>query len=229
MALLALFVIAGTVGKTFAQSEETRSVSGYHGIASGGSFIVTVKIDGTESLRLKGDPEDLQKIETVVENGVLKIRYKKEYERRHEHIGRVDVYVTAKALSSVSLGGSGSINVDGVVKGDKMKVSTAGSGTITTAVEGGDLDVSIAGSGDIMLKGKAGDAQISIAGSGSLKGADLKTDGAEISIAGSGDVRMDIAKSLSAHIAGSGSVTYTGSATVSSITSAGSGRVTRMK
>lgn len=229
MAFFALLLLAGFTAKTFAQSEQTRSVSGYHGVASGGSFTVYIKIDGTESLRLKGDAADLQKIETVVENGILQIRFPKNQEWRHEHIGHIDVYVTAKALSSVSLGGSGSIDVDGVVKGDKVKVSMGGSGNITTAVESTDLNVSIAGSGNIKVKGKAVDAHISIAGSGNLRGEDLKTEAADISIAGSGDVHMGIEKTISAHIAGSGSVVYSGNATVSTISSAGSGRVTREK
>jgi hypothetical protein len=228
MAALALFLIAGVVGKTFAQSEQNRSVSGYHGISTGGSFNVHAKIDGTESLRLSGDAADLQKIETVVEDGVLKIRFYKEYERRHEHIGRVDVYVSAKALSSVGLGGSGSIDVEGTVKGEKVKVNVGGSGNITAVVEADDLTVSIAGSGNIDLRGKAENSNISIAGSGNLKAPDLKVNGAEISIAGSGDIRMEINKSLSAHIAGSGSVNYTGNATAVNITSAGSGRVHKM-
>ena len=228
IAFLALIAIAGLTGTAFAQSEETRSVSGYNGIASGGSFTIYVKIDGTESLRLKGDAEDLKKIETVVEHGVLQIRFPKENEWKHDHIGHIDVYVTAKSLSSVALGGSGSIDVEGVVKGEKVKVSMGGSGNISTAVESGDLNVSIAGSGNITMKGKTNDAHISIAGSGNLKAPELKADVADIGIAGSGDVRMDIEKTISAHIAGSGNVTYTGNANITTIQSAGSGRVTRM-
>jgi hypothetical protein len=228
IASMALFLIAGITGTAPAQSEETRSVSGYHGVGTGGSFNVHVKIDGTESLRLKGDPEDLRKIETVVENGTLKIRLPKEFEHRHEHMGRVDVYVTAKSLSSVELGGSGSIDVDGTVKGERVKVSVGGSGSITAVVESDNLTASIAGSGDIDLKGSADQSNISIAGSGNLKAGDLKVNAADISIAGSGDVRMEINKSISAHIAGSGSINYTGNATAVNITSAGSGRVHKM-
>jgi hypothetical protein len=187
-----------------------------------------VKIDGTESLRLKGDADDLRKIETVVENGILQVRLFKQY-RNDGRVGRVDVWVTAKALSSVNLGGSGSIDVDGVVKGEKVKVGMGGSGTVTTAVDAGDLDVSIAGSGNINLKGKANETNISIAGSGNLKADYFKANSADISIAGSGDVHMGIEKSLTAHIAGSGNVIYSGNATVSNVTAAGSGRVTRLK
>jgi hypothetical protein len=228
IASLALFLIAAVTGKSFAQSEETRSVSNYHGVSTGGSFNVHVKIDGTESLRLKGDADDLRKIETIVENGVLKIRFPKDQEERHYHTGRIDVYVTAKSLSSVGLGGSGSIDVDGVLKGEKVKVSVGGSGTVTTAVDGNDLTLDIAGSGDMNIKGKGNDSHISVAGSGNLKAADLKVNAADISIAGSGDVRIDIEKTLSAIIAGSGNVTYTGNATTSKVSSAGSGRVTKL-
>jgi hypothetical protein len=229
IAFLALIAIAGMSAAAFAQSEETRNVSGYNGLASGGSFTIHVKIDGTESLRLKGDAEDLKKIETVVEHGVLQIRFPRNEERRYQNIGHIDVYVTAKSLSSVALGGSGSIDVDGVVKGTSVKVSMGGSGNITTAVDASDLNVSIAGSGNINMKGRTNDVHISIAGSGNLKASDLKADAAEIGIAGSGDVRMEIEKTLSAHIAGSGNVVYTGNANISTISSAGSGRVTRMK
>jgi hypothetical protein len=226
-AFMALITVAGMAGRAVAQSEETRPVSGFNGISSGGSFTVNVKINGTESLRLKGDAADLRKIETVVENGVLRIRIPHEYQ--HEPIGHVDVFVTARSLSSVTLGGSGSIDVDGVVKGSTVKVSMGGSGTIRTAVESGDLNVSVAGSGNIDLTGKADDAHISVAGSGNCKGANLKVNTADISIAGSGDVRLDVEKTLSARIAGSGSILYSGNATVANVSSAGSGRVSKVR
>jgi hypothetical protein len=229
IAFLALVAIAGLAGKVFAQSEETRNVSGYNGLASGGSFTIHVKIDGTESLRLKGDAEDLKKIETVVEKGILQIRLPRHHDWDNERIGHIDVFVTAKSLSSVALGGSGSIDVEGVVKGEKVNVSMGGSGEISSAVESDALNVSIAGSGNIKLTGRTNDIKISIAGSGNLKAPDLKADVAEIGIAGSGDVRMDIEKTISAHIAGSGNITYTGNANITTISSAGSGRVTRMK
>jgi hypothetical protein len=227
-AILALFAITGLAGQAFAQSEESRSVSGYHGLNSGGSFDVHIKIDGTESLRLKGDADDLRRIETTVENGVLRIKPKDE-NSKYNRFGHIDIYVTAKTLSSLGMGGSGSIEVDGVIKGDKVKLNMGGSGNITTAVEGGDLHASVAGSGNITLKGRAKAADISIAGSGHLRGESLKVDDAEISIAGSGDVHMEIEKSISAHIAGSGNVVYSGNATQSTVSTAGSGRVTKVK
>ena len=228
IAFLLLFAVAGISARVFAQSEETRSVSGFNGIASSGSFTIHVKIDGTESLKMRGNAEDLRDIETVVENGVLQVRFPKHYDWGKHHVGHIDVLITAKALSSVSLGGSGSIDVEGVVKGNKVAVSVGGSGDITTAVESDRLDISIAGSGNIRLTGKANASKISIAGSGNLKAPDIRVNDADIEIAGSGDVQMGIEKTISAHIAGSGSVRFSGNASVTNVSSAGSGRVTRI-
>ena len=231
LTILALAATVGIGASALAQSGQTRDVSNFHGIATGGSFDVHVKIDGTESLRIDAAPEDLKKIETKVVDGILKIEVDEEYRnhnRDNNHFGRVDVYVTAKSLSSLSLGGSGSIDVEGVVKGDNVHVSVGGSGAISTAVEGGSLHTSIAGSGNVKLKGKAGNADITISGSGNLTGDDLKTDEANISIAGSGNCHLGVEKTISAYVAGSGSVYYSGNATVASFSTAGSGRIHKM-
>jgi hypothetical protein len=228
-AFLSLIAIAGCVGTAMAQSEETRQVSGFTGITSSSSFSVHVKIDGTESLRIKAEPQAMKFIETYVEHGMLEIRVPQEHNWSDNRLGHVDIYITARSLSSLSLGGSGSIEVEGIVKGENVHVSLGGSGSISSAVESGSLRVSVAGSGSVKLHGKAAKADITISGSGNLKASELKLDDAEISIAGSGDCYLDIEKTISAHIAGSGNVRYTGNATITNVSSAGSGRVTRVR
>ena len=227
--MLTLIAVAGLTRSAMAQSEETRNVSGFNGIASGASFSVHVKIDGTESLRIKADPDALKVIETVVEHGILEIRTPRDHNWSDHNLGHVDIYITAKSLSSLSLGGSGSIEVTGVLKGENAHISLGGSGAISTAVESGSLRVSVAGSGKVNLNGKATKADISISGSGDLRASDLKLDDADIRIAGSGNCHLDVEKSISASIAGSGNVMYTGNATIANLSSAGSGRIIRGK
>lgn len=229
LALFTLIAIAGFSANASAQSEQTRQVSGFNGISSGASFAVHVKIDGTESLRIKAEPEAMKIIETVVEHGILEIRVPRDYNWSDRNLGHVDIYITAKSLSSLSMGGSGSIDVDGIVKGESVHISLGGSGAISSAVESGGLRVSVAGSGTVKLRGKATKADITISGSGNLKASELKVDAAEIGIAGSGDVHLDVEKTISAHIAGSGNVIYSGNATITNVSSAGSGRVTRAR
>ena len=219
----------GWMGSATAQQEQVRSVSGFNSVGNAGSFAVHVKINGTESLKIDGaDAETLAKIETNVTGGDLEIRWKKGSEPHHYN-GRIDVYVTAKSLSAIACSGSGSTDVDGMLKGGDVEVALSGSGSITSAVDAGKLGISISGSGAVRLKGKAGTSNITISGSGKLSADGLSTDVAEMLISGSGDTYITVNKTISANIAGSGSVHYSGSGTVSSVKTAGSGRVSRAK
>ncbi len=201
--------------------------SGFHRVANAGPFSVHVKLGGTESLVLKGDANYLNEIETVVtDGGTLEVRWKDRTEPHH-YSGRIDVYVTAKALDGLVCSGSGTLEVEGVVSGGNISVMLSGSGDIVSAIDASNLKVSMSGSGNIRLKGKAAQANISISGSGKLSADGLSTDDAEVSIAGSGDIYIKANKTISADIVGSGSVYYSGTATISSVRTIGSGRISR--
>jgi hypothetical protein len=207
--------------------EQTRSVSGFHSVGSGGSFAVHIKINGAESLRIDAaDAETLAKIETIVTDGHLEIRWVRGSEP-HNYNGRIDIYVTAKSLSGLSDAGSGSMDVDGTLSGAVAEVKIAGSGSISTAVDAGNLGITIAGSGSIRLRGKAGSTNIEIAGSGKLSADKLATDMAEARISGSGDAYITVNKTISANIVGSGNVHYSGAGTIGSISTVGSGKLVK--
>ena len=216
----------GLAGATAVQGQ-VRSVSGFHGVADAGSFAVHIKINGTESLKIDGaDAATAAMIETVVENGNLEIRWRRgsDHER---HGGKIDVYVSAKSLSELTCSGSGSMDVDGQVGGGHVGVTLSGSGSIVSSVEAGKLDVTISGSGAVKLRGKAGAANVTISGSGKLNAGSLSADAADIGISGSGDTYITVNKTLSARLVGSGSVYYSGTGTLSSVKTIGSGRVSR--
>lgn len=225
-ALLFTMLTLTTTLAAFAQTEETREVSGFHHVSSAGPFNVYININGTESLKILANSDVIKDIETIVDNGNLKIRFKHREEWQHENAGKIDIYVTAKSLSGLSNAGSGKIKVDGDMDAEKVDISLAGSGDISSAVKSGNLHISISGSGSVHLNGRADDTHVSIAGSGNLLGKSLKTVSASISIAGSGSAFLDAEKEISASIAGSGNVVYSGNANVDSRT-IGSGRVTK--
>jgi hypothetical protein len=223
---LALTGILGIIGHVSAQSSQTRSVSGFNSVANAGSFAVHVKITGAESLRITADAGIIDEIETVVEGGNLEVRFKHPHEQHH-YAGRVDVYITAKALDALTCSGSGSLDVDGAVKGNEVDVTLSGSGSISSGIASGKVQATISGSGKINLRGSTGKTSVTISGSGQLKAGDLKTDVAEINTTGSGSVYLNVNKSISANIVGSGDVYYTGTATLGNVSTIGSGRVRR--
>jgi hypothetical protein len=221
---LALTGILGIIGTVSAQSTQNRSVAGFNSIANAGSFDVHVKITGTESLKITADASIIDEIETVVNGGTLEIRFKHQ-NQQHHYSGRVDVYVTAKSLYALTCSGSGALSVDGTIKGREVEVTLSGSGSISSGIGSDELETTISGSGKVSLTGSAAKTKVTMSGSGQLRAADLKTDVADISIAGSGNIWLNVNKSISGSIIGSGDVTYTGTATISGVNTIGSGRI----
>jgi hypothetical protein len=208
---------------------ENRPVGPFSSVSSSGSFDVYIKMGQQESLRLEGSKDLISRIETVVENGDLKIRLKKNNHKswRFGVNEKVRVYVTAKALKSVNMSGSGDMKVDGIIKGENFQSRLSGSGSIKVNVNVSNYLAAISGSGELTAWGSAKNTDISVSGSGNFKGEKLQTSAANVKVSGSGDVSIHADQSLNAAVSGSGDVYYAGNARVNSKTS-GSGNVKRL-
>jgi len=186
-----ILFISATNNSALAQSVESRQVSGFNSISSEGPFTVHVKIDGTESLKISTEPDIIKLIETVVENGTLRIKFKDHLENGQGNTeGPIDIYVTAKSLSSLIKQGSGFINVDGAITGSNVNILVNGSGRITSSVKSGNLQVTITGAGSVHLDGTAEKVETTINGPGELNGPDLKTMNASAMIIGAGSAHL---------------------------------------
>lgn len=216
------------VKSTTVAADETRSVSGFSGVSSSGSWNVVITMGNTESLKLEGDAEQIAEIETVVEEGVLKIRNKKRTESwRNNWKGKVTIYVNAKSLKSITLSGSGDIDVNGVVKSSDVLTNISGSGNISLAVDATTYTATISGSGGIKTSGNADNAKINVSGSGNFKGEGLRTNSTNARVSGSGNISVNADKTLEAAMSGSGNIKYSGAASVKSSKS-GSGRISKL-
>jgi hypothetical protein len=221
-----LFSAATITASAQDSSTQTRQVSDFSSIDSGGPFNVHIKMDGTESVKIEADANIINDIETVVESGTLKIKFKDREYRRYNNIHKTEIYVSARSLNGLINSGSGHMNVDGIITtSGEFKAILSGSGSINTSVKSGNLHAVISGSGSISINGNTGYADFVISGSGQIEGKDLKTESIKAVVTGSGNIYVAAEKSVSAHITGSGSVNYSGSASVVDSRSVGSGRV----
>ncbi|GAB2985394.1 head GIN domain-containing protein [Mucilaginibacter puniceus] len=230
-----------------AQTTQNRQVSGFSSISSSGSFNVHIRVDGTESLKITGDEDVINDIETTVSDGKLKIGTKNKNSWKLFNNKKIDIYITAKTLSGLSNSGSGNIKLEGSLTGN-AELKTSGSGNITAAANGSDLQIAVSGSGSITssvntgrltaavsgsgalnLSGNAKNADIKVSGSGHIRANDLKSDAVDASISGSGNIHILANKSINARVSGSGRLIYTGNPTNVNSTTSGSGRVVKGK
>jgi hypothetical protein len=191
-----------------------------------GSPNVVVTVGGAPSVRAEGDSRLLEKLEVTVENGTLRIGYKKgnwSFGWRKDH-GPVTIHVSAPRLTGAEVAGSGDLKIDKVEGGD-FAGEIAGSGEIQLAsLRARNASFAIAGSGGVTATGTAEAAQFEIAGSGDIRAGGLQVRTAKVSIAGSGNVETKATETASVDIMGSGDVVVTGGAKCS-VNKMGSGDV----
>ncbi len=191
-----------------ADKRETRAVDSFTAIGLSAPVTVYLTQGDKESLVLEGDEEALAQLDTVVENGSLKLEQK-----THGHVrymGKVKAYVTAREIRKLAISGSGDIKAETLRVSD-LKLSIGGSGDIRIGqLSAAKLEASIGGSGDITVAGKADSIQGSIAGSGDLRAGKLEVAEAKMSVAGSGDATLWSRDSLTASVVGSGDIRYYG-------------------
>lgn len=206
-----IVVILFTATNTFAAEIQDRKLSGFHVVASTGSFDVVLKQGSSESVKVEADAEVINEIITEVRNGTLTIRSKNT--RNWSNIWnnrKITIYVVAKDLNSVVLSGSGDLRMENQFNTNKLELRLSGSGDFKGAVNVKTLEASLSGSGDFSISGKADESTISISGSGDYRGGDLMTKSTAIRVSGSGDANIYTSEKVEASVSGSGDVHYGG-------------------
>lgn len=205
---------------------QARDVAHFDGVAMSLPGNVEVKSGNSrEGLTIETDDNLLPLIETVVEDGTLKIRAKKNTNLRTRNL---KIVVQARDVDRLVLAGSGNIDAD-VVHGGRVKFDVGGSGSIKVRkLEGESVNIALGGSGDLKaLDGGVRSMSISIGGSGTVDLAHVRTENASVTVAGSGDATLWVRDSLSLTVAGSGDVNYYGDPQVTRSV-VGSGNVKRL-
>jgi hypothetical protein len=202
---------------------QARQVTGFSGVALSLPGQVEIRSGGSEGLTIETDDNLLPLIETVVEDGTLKIRNKNKVNIQTRNL---KIVVQARELDRLALAGSGSIDADRV-SGARVKFDVGGSGSIKVRkAEGQSINVNLGGSGDLKVdEGSARSLSASIGGSGTVDMARVRLETASVTVAGSGDATLWVRDSLSMTVAGSGDVNYYGDPQVSkSVVGSGNAR-----
>jgi hypothetical protein len=203
--------------------EKTRQVGDFEALGVSGSFDVFL-VKGQEGKVIVNVEENLEPyLETEVQNGTLKVRWKKGSNVRTTKNTKVTVHFDA--LNGVALSGSGDIISRDPIKTEELDIAVAGSGDIRLEVDAEESNAAVSGSGDIELSGTSKAFGAAVAGSGDIKAFELKSETAELKISGSGTIHANVANELMARVSGSGNIKYKGNPRIEDVKVSGSGKV----
>ncbi len=225
-ALLILFLSISV--SLLAQKTETRKVDDFSYISFGVNGDLIIIQGNKNEVILEGDPEDLEKIETVVSGSKLRIKTEGGSWSWWESMGKIKATVTLKDFTGLSVSGSGDATNKGTLRGEDIDLGVSGSGNIELNLQANDIDCGISGSGSIYLNGSGKSGSLSISGSGKMDASDYEIETISISISGSGDASIFATKEIDSRISGSGTVRYKGDPDKISNRASGSGKLKKM-
>jgi len=207
-----------------AAATRDRPVSGFHALTVSVPAHVTVVQGDAEGATLTADDDVLAKVETVVDGGVLRIRFPKNVEVRP--VTPIRITVRVRSLDSVATAGAVTVEAPRL-EGQSLAVKLAGSGRIVLPdVRLGELSIDTSGHAHGLAIGRVDALEVGMAGEGEMNAVRLDAKRATVRIAGSAKVVVWVRDRLDASISGAGSITYFGDPRVESHVS-GSGRVQR--
>lgn len=193
---------------------QARQVAHFSGVAFELPGKLELRTGDSEGVTIETDDNLLPLVETVVENGTLKIRpSRRDMNLRTRNL---KVVVNARQVERLALGGSGSIDADSL-RGARLSIDIGGSGDINVRnLDSGSVAVTLGGSGDFKAAGgNARQLSVSIGGSGTVDMGRVQSDNVSINVAGSGEATVWARHELNLTIAGSGDVNYYGDPRVS--------------
>ena len=115
-----------------------------------------------------------------------------------------------KNISELQVNGNGKIISENSIASDYISLSVSGSGGIELDLKGNNLKTEISGSGNVTLKGYATTNDIIMSGGGSMNAFACELETAKIKMSGSGTCELTASASLDAVVLGSGSVKHKG-------------------
>ncbi len=199
-----------------------RMVTEFNEIEVDGAIGLTIRRGETQTMVVNAQADAQPFITTEVKGDKLTIATKGNLSGN----AGTNVEITVRELKSLSVDGSGMIDVMGFDNGKKLSISKDGSGTIRlTDARYETLDLDTDGSGDVTVSGKGDNLNIKSDGSGSIMASDYDSRDVKVDTKSSGDIRISASDDLNIKLSGSGNVYYRGNPKLS-LEDKGSGQAT---
>lgn len=205
---------------------ETRTTSDYDKISVSGSFSVVLTSGNEGKISITGEDNILDYVVTEVEDGNLKIKFKKHFNIRYNK--RVEVTIPIEKINGLALSGSGSITSTTEIKATNFETAQSGSGKISLNINTQKMDATLSGSGQLLLSGSTTDFDISLSGSGRIDSRKLNSENVSAQVSGSGNITITTSKSIKADVSGSGQINYAGNPKIVKENVSGSGGIKKV-
>jgi len=223
---LILFVAASVQVNAATASRQTRSVSGFHGISVTSGIDVFLTQKSTEEVIVEANSEDIDKIITEVEGGVLKIYVKEKSWFNFDWKSRPrKVYVSFKDLDKIDASAGSDVISENKFKLDQLKVDSSSGSDVKLELDAKDVRIGSSSGSDISLKGTAVSLQADASSGSDIDAGDFQAKNCDASASSGSDVKVYVTEKLNASASSGGDVYYSGNPKTKDINESSGGDV----
>lgn len=201
--LTASVILVGLASPAMSKTiTQARDVPTFSKVTISGSINADVTVGEAQSVNIKADDNEINRIETRVKDDTLIIKMKGSFRKSRGMLATI----TVPELSAISINGSADADIRNI--------------------DSDQFQIGISGSGDVTATGRCREAKYGISGSGDISAQSLQCETVSVGISGSGDADVYASSEISVSISGSGDVTALGRPTVKRVSVSGSASFT---
>ena len=194
-----------------AAERQTWKITGFHGISvtSGIDLYLTQK--NVEEVTVEAESEDLDKIITEVESGVLHIYIKeKSWLNLNWNSKPRKVHVSFKTLDKLDASAGSDVVTVSPIKVDNLRVDSSSGSDVKLEVNAGEMRVASSSGSDVTLKGNVGKLEVDASSGSDIDASDLSSKDCDASVSSGSDIEVNVTETLKANASSGGDISYSG-------------------
>lgn len=206
---------------------EARHHSNFRAIEINGAFDVVITQGDKEGVAVSArNQEDIPKIITEVEKGVLKISFSEKKFWPKDR--KLRAYISVIDVVEIDASGASRIKIDGSLSADYLKIELSGA----TDMEGkifvsGRFEVELHGASDLDIAGNTRELDIQATGASKMKTFNFTTGVCNAKASGASSIHLTVEKEISAKLTGASSLRYAGDAVIREIHTSGASSIAK--
>ena len=202
---ISLFPVPASATDTEAQTRKTES---FHGIKVCNGIDLYLNQGNSEKITVEADPDIIDDLVTVVEDGILKIYMKKDHIWRWRTTRKV--YVTVKELDMLDASSGSDVESRTPLQMRVLKIEASSGSDIELEVNAGELYLKTSSGSDANIKGTTDFFKASSSSGSDLNAAELKTKVCEVSASSGSDMSVYVTERIKAKASTGADIRYKG-------------------
>jgi hypothetical protein len=230
--IASIFFIAGVVLGTVSMAKasdngrQTRQISGFHGVSVSSGIDLFLTQKNIEEVQVEADLEDLKKIITEVESGILKIyiREKSWFNMNWNNAHR-KVYVSFKTMDKLMASAGSDVVSQGTLKLEDLDLDVSSGSNVKLELEANKISAETSSGSDLSLAGKANSIQVNASSGSDINATELYAKKCIASASSGSDISVNVTEQLDASASSGADISYSGNPKTKDINESSGGNV----